>query len=163
MSFDFRRTHAKRGRIRSWHPHTHCHIFDPGEMSWTQVSLNRGLVVGLIEWNESLSQGSKDPPFSAKTCPSQQSTPWSNHKRQVTTLAEWRASTSQREAGQPPLGRPAWPCLRSGNASYTDSRRKSGTSTQKRWPDGQNPRTAGLGEAGRPHLAATQAPASRGS
>ena len=45
---------------------------------------------------------------------------------------------------------PAWTCLLSGNASYTDSKRQSGTSTQRRWPDGQNPRPAGLGEAGRP-------------
>ena len=47
---------------------------------------------------------------------------------------------------EPEGGRPAWPCLLSGNASYTDSRRQSGTSTQRRWPDGQNPRPAGLGE-----------------
>jgi len=58
---------------------------------------------------------------------------------------------------EPEGGRPAWPCLLSGNASYTDSRRQSGTSTQRRWPDGQNPRPAGLGEAGWPHSAATQA------
>jgi hypothetical protein len=56
---------------------------------------------------------------------------------------------------EPEGGRPAWTCLLSGNASYTDSRRQSGTSTQRRWPDGQNPRPAGLGEAGRPHSVAT--------
>ena len=62
---------------------------------------------------------------------------------------------------EPEGGRPARTCLLSGNASYTDSRRQSGTSTQRRWPDGQNPRPAGLGEAGRPHSVATQALASR--
>ena len=63
-------------------------------------------------------------------------TPWSNHKCQVATSVERRASTRQREVGQPPLGRPAWPCLRSSYASYTDSRRRSQTSTRRRWIDG---------------------------
>ena len=35
-------------------------------------------------------------------------------------------------------------------------------STQRRWPDGHNPRPAGLGEVGQPHFAAAQAPASHG-
>ena len=135
MSFDFRRTHAKRGRIwvktqadrpilgrPAWHPYTPSHDFDPGAMSGTQMYLSRGLDVGLIVWTERLAQGSKDPQLSAKPCPSQQSTPWSNHKRQDTTSVERRASMNQREAGRPPLGRPTWLCLRSGNASYTDSR-----------------------------------------
>ena len=74
------------------------------------------------------------------------------HKRPLATLVQQRAERSQREAG-----RPAWTCLLSGNASYTDSRRQSGTPTQRRWPDGQNPRPAGIGEAGWPHSAATQA------
>ena len=115
----------------------------------------------LIEWTERLAQGSKAPPFSAKTCPSQQSTSLEDHKRPLATSVQQRAERSQREADWPPLGRPAWTCLLSSNASYTDSRKQSGTSTQRRWPDGQNPRPAGLGEAGRPHSAATQALASR--
>ena len=117
MSFDFRRIHAKRGRIwaktqddrpilgrPAWHPHTHCHVFDPGAMSCTQVSLSRGLDVGLIEWTERLAQGSKAPPFSAKTCPSQQSTSLEDHKRPLATSVQQRAERSQREVAR---GRPA--------------------------------------------------------
>ena len=61
MSFDFRRTHAKRGRIwvktqadrpilgqPAWHPYTLSHDFDPGAMSGTQMYLSRGLDVGLM-------------------------------------------------------------------------------------------------------------------
>ena len=107
MSFDFRRTHAKRGRIwvktqadqpilgrPAWHPYTPSDDFDPGAMSGTQMYLSRGLDIGLIVWTERLAQVSKDPQLSAKPCPSQQSTPWSNHKRQDTTSVERRASTS---------------------------------------------------------------------
>jgi len=173
MSSDFRRIHDKKGRIwaktqadrpilgrPAWHPYKPCHVFDPGALSWTQVYLSKELDVGLIEWTESLAQGSNAPPFSAKTCPSQQSTSLEDHKRPLATSVQQRAERSQREAGRPPLGRPAWTCLLSGNASYTDSRRQSGTSTQRRWPDGQNPRPADLGEVGQPHSAATQALAS---
>ena len=90
MSFDFRRTHAKRGRIwvktqadrpirpilgrPAWHPYTPSHDFDPGAMSGTQMYLSRGLDVGLIVWTERLAQGSKDPQLSVKPCPSQQYT-----------------------------------------------------------------------------------------
>ena len=119
--------------------------------------LSQGLDVGLIEWTKRLAQGSKAPPFSAKTCPSQQSTSLEDHKRPLATSVQQMAERSQREAGRPPLGRPAWTCLLSGNASYTNSKKQFGTSTQRRWPDGHTPRPAGLREAGRPHLAATQA------
>ena len=44
----------------------------------------------------------------------------------------------------------------------TTFRRKSEPLSKGRWPRGHIPRRAGLGEAGRPHLAATQALASRG-
>ena len=70
-------------------------------------------------------------------------TPWSNHKCQVATSVERRASTRQREVGQPPLGRPSWPCLRSSYARNTDPRRRSGASRRRRWPDGHTPRPAG--------------------
>ena len=83
MSFDFRRTHAKKGQnwVESqadrpilgrpaWHPYTSSHDFDPGAMSCTQMPLSRGLNVGLFECTGRLAQGSKAPPFSAKTCPS---------------------------------------------------------------------------------------------
>ena len=114
MSFDFRRTHAKRGRIwaktqadrpilgrPSWHPRTHCHVFDPGARSCTQVSLSRGMDVGLIEWTERLAQGSKDPPFSAKTCPCHQSNSLGDHKRPLAMTVQRRAEERQREAGRP--------------------------------------------------------------
>ena len=107
MSSDFRRTHDKNGRnwARSqadrpllgrpaWHPYTPSHDFDLGAMSGTQMYLSRGLDVSLIVWTERLAKGSKDPQLSAKPCPSQQSTPWSNHKRQDVTSVERRASTS---------------------------------------------------------------------
>ena len=140
----------------AWHPYKPCHVFDPGAMSCTQVPLSQRLDVNLIEWTERLAQGSKDPPFSAKTCPCHRSTSLEDHKCPLATSVQRRAEESQREAGRPPLGRPAWTCLLSGNVSYTDSRRQSGTSTQRRRPDGQNPRPAGW-----PHSAATQALASR--
>ena len=170
MSSDFRRIHDKKERIwaktqadrpilgrPAWHPHTHCHVFDPGARSCTQVSLSRGLDVGLIEWTERLAQGSKDPQFSVKIRPSQQSTSLEDHKHPLTMSVQWRTEESQREAGRPST------CKLCNYATVTDSRRRSQTSTQRRWPDGNTARPAGLGEAGRPHLAATQAPASRGS
>ena len=98
----------------AWHPYTPSHDFDPGAMSGTQMYLSRGLDVGLIVWTERLAQGSKDPQLSAKPCPSQQSTPWSNHKRQDTTSVERRANMSQREAGRPGLV-----CVRATQATPT--------------------------------------------
>ena len=121
MSFDFRRTHAKRGRIwvktqvdrpilgqPAWHPYTPSHDFDLGAMSGTQMYLSRGLDVGLIVWTERLAQGSKDPQLSAKPCPSQQSTSLEDHKGPLATSVQWRAEESQREASRPPLGLLAW-------------------------------------------------------
>ena len=120
MSFDFRRTHAKRGRIwaktqadrpilgwPAWHLHRPSHGFDPREMPCTQVPLSRRLDLGSIEWTERLAQGSKDPQFSAKTCPSQQSTSQEDHKRTIATSVQQRAERSQREAGWSPLDQPA--------------------------------------------------------
>ena len=37
------------------------------------MPLSHGLDVGLIKWIKRLAQGSKDPPFSANSCPGQQS------------------------------------------------------------------------------------------
>ena len=65
--------------------------------------LSQGLDVGLIGWTEKLAQGSKAPPFSAKTCPSQQSTSLEDHKRPLATSVQQRAERSQREAGRPGL------------------------------------------------------------
>ena len=153
---------AKLGK-NPGHVYIPCHVFDPGAMSCTQMSLGQGLDVGLIEWTERLAQGSEDPQFSAKTCPSQQSTSQEDHKHTLATSVQRKAEESQREAGRPPLGWPAWSCLRFSYASYTDSRRRSQTSMQRWWPDGHIPRPAGLGEAVRPHFAASDIPASRGS
>ena len=74
-----------------------------------------------------------------------------------------RPEPSQSQAGRPRRGRSASNYLRWSHATATDLRRESRASTQRRWPDGRIPRPAGLGEAGRPHLAASGAPASRGS
>ena len=70
---------------------------------------------------------------------------------------------SQRQAGRPRRGRSVSNYHRWSYATSNDFRRRSRSSTQRRWPDGQIPRPAGLGEAGRPHFAASQAPASRGN
>ena len=114
MSFDFRRTHAKRGRIwvktqadrpilgrLAWHPYTPSHDFDLGAMSCTQMPLSQGLNVGLIEWTGRLAQGSKDPQFSVKIRPSQQSTSLEDHKHPLTMSVQRRAEESQKEAGRP--------------------------------------------------------------
>ena len=116
--------------------------------------------VGLIVWTERLAQGSKDPQFSAKPHPSQQSTSLEDHKHTSVTSAQRRAERSQREAGRPPLGRPALHV-----PAYTSSNcQPPSEANQGHCPKvgGHIPRRAGLGEAGRPHLAATQALASRG-
>jgi len=68
-----------------------------------------------------------------------------------------RAEESQREAGRPST------CKLCNYATVTDSRRRSQTSTQRRWPDGHTPKPPGLGEAGWPHFAAPQVSASHGS
>ena len=62
----------------------------------------------------------------------------------------------------PEGGWPAWPCLRWSYATNTDSRRRSQTSTQRRWPRVHFPRPASLGEAGWPHFEGTLVLASRG-
>ena len=61
------------------------------------------------------------------------------------------------EPSQSQAGRPASNCFRWSHAIAIDFRRRCRASTQRRWPDGHIPRPAGLGEAGRPHLAATDA------
>ena len=94
------------GRL-AWHPHTHCHVFDPRARSCTQVSLSRGLDVSLIEWTERLAHGSKDPPLSAKACPCHQSNSLGDHKHPLAMTVQRRAKESQREADRPPLGWPA--------------------------------------------------------
>ena len=68
-----------------------------------------------------------------------------------------RPEPSQSQAGQPGRSRPASNCLRWCHTTATDFRKRSRVSTQRRWPDGHIPRPAGLGEAGRPHLAASDA------
>ena len=69
----------------------------------------------------------------------------------------WRPEPSQSQAGQPRRGRSSSNCFRWSHAIAIDFRRRCRASTQRRWPDGHIPRPAGLGEAGRPHLAASEA------
>ena len=64
---------------------------------------------------------------------------------------------SQSQADRPRRGRPASNYLSWSHATATDFRKESRPSTQRWWPDGRIPRPAGLGEAGRPHLAASDA------
>ena len=64
---------------------------------------------------------------------------------------------SQIQAGRPRRSRPASNCHRWGYATSTDSKRRSRASTKRRWPGGHIPRPTGLGEAGWPHLAASEA------
>ena len=68
------------------------------------------------------------------------------------------------EAGPPGLPRAAWPKKTEFGLStrITDLKKQSGASTRRRWPNGRDPRPAGLGEDGRPHFAASQAALSRG-
>ena len=67
------------------------------------------------------------------------------------------------QADRPRRGRPASNCRCWSYATVTDLKRRSRASLQRQWPRGHIPRPAGLGEAGRPHSAASQAPASRGN
>ena len=60
-------------------------------------------------------------------------------------------------------GRPAYNFQLSTNATYTDTRRRSGVSTRRSAPNGGNPRPAGLGKAGRPYFAVSRAHLWRGS
>ena len=69
-----------------------------------------------------------------------------------------RPEPSQSQADRPRRGRPASNSLRWSHAIATDFRRRSRAFTQRRWPYGHIPRPARLGVAGRPHLAASEAP-----
>ena len=64
---------------------------------------------------------------------------------------------SQSQAGRPRRGRPASNCHRWSYATATDLQKQSRASLQRQWPRGHIPRLAGLGEAGRPYLAASEA------
>ena len=64
---------------------------------------------------------------------------------------------SQSQAGRPRRGRPASNYHRWSYATSTYFERRSRASLQRRWPRGHIPRPAGLGEAGRPHMAAAAA------
>ena len=67
--------------------------------------------------------------------------------------------------GRPPgLPRAAWPRIPAFGPSTNgiDIRRQSEGSTRKAVPDGTHPKPASLGEAGRPHFAASPAALSRG-
>ena len=69
--------------------------------------------------------------------------PWTSHNAWSETSAQRRAEMGQREAGQPPSGRPALHFKRRSNVGNTDPRRRSGVSRRRRWPDGHTPRSAG--------------------
>ena len=86
----------------------------------------------------------------------------SNMGQVINKLVQHEAEPSQSQADRPRRGRPASNYLRWSHATATDLRRESRASTQRRWPDGSIPKLASIGEAGRPHLAASEAPSWRG-
>ena len=100
-------------------------------------ALSQGLGLGLIRWIERLAQRTKDPQLSTYLGPGQRST----------TVARSQVCRGNVGAtgGRVGLegGRPAYNCHRSGHVTNTDLRKQSGTSVQRRWPDGRAPRPAG--------------------
>ena len=80
----------------------------------------------------------------------------SNVGLEINVLEQQKPKPSQSQAGRPRRGRPASNCHRWGYATSTDSKKRSRASTQRQWPGGRIPRPAGLGEAGRAHLAASE-------
>ena len=119
-------------------------------------ALSQGLGSSLIRWIERLAQRTNDPQLSTNLGPGQRST--------IVARSQERSGNVGTTEGRvgPEGGRPACNYQHSGHATNTDLRKQSRTSVQRRWPDGRTPRPAGLGEAGRPHLAVSHAPASRG-
>ena len=122
------------------------------------MPLSRGLDVSLIKWIERLAQGSKDPPFSANSCLGQQSSTQGRSQAYKCKVGATEGR-DEPEGGQPVSPRPAGlarACVDVKQLS-TASRSKSEPLSKSRWPRGRIPRPAGLGEAGRPHLAAARA------
>ena len=147
----------------AWHLWIHSPGFDPVAMWHSHNALSRGLGLRLIRWTKRHRHESKNPQDSTRSSVNQWSISLDKIQAWRETSAQQRAEMGQREASRPPLGRPAYNCQCSGHATNTDPRRQSGMSMQRWWPDGCNPRPAGLGEAGRPHFAAFGAGSWRGS
>ena len=171
MSFDFRdrctkieqdwaKSQAERpllGRL-AWHLQEHGPGFDPVVMRHTHEALSRGLGSSSIGYTERLQHPSKDLQDSPRSNILQQLTSLEKAQEQSRVSAKLEAQMTQREAGRPPLGRPAWHMQ-----LPTDSRRGSEPLSERRWTHGGIPRPAGLGEAGRPHMEAPQARVWHGS
>ena len=81
----------------------------------------------------------------------------SNMGQEINVSVQNEPETSQSQAG-----RPASNCRRWSHATATDFQRTSRASLQRRWPRSHIPRPAGLGEAGRPHMSASDALPCRG-
>ena len=73
-----------------------------------------------------------------------------------------RANRLRRQAARPLPGRSVNETIFGPSTNGTDIQEGSGASTQRRWPGGNSPRPAGLGEAARPHLSAIGVPPSGG-
>ena len=110
MSFDSRnrctKNEQKRAKTQAdppllgrpaWHLHKHCHVFDPGAMSCTQVPLSLGLDGSLIEWIKRLVQGSVQRHVQVSNPP-----PW-----KITSIhLQHRCNGGPRRARGRPVGRP---------------------------------------------------------
>ena len=124
-------------------------------------ALSRGLGLGLIRWIERAAQRTKGPQLSTNLGPGQRSTivARSQERRGNVGTTEGRVGP---EGGRPASPRPAGLQL-SAFGPHNKYRPKEAirdvcAKAVARWPHPQ----AGLGEAGRPHLVASRAPASRG-
>ena len=118
------------------------------------MPLSHGLNVGLIEWTERLAQGSKDPQLSENSCPSHRSTTQGRSQAYKCNVG----TTEGR--GEPEGGRPASP-RPAGLACVCAFVLSNCYRPQEEIIDVRE-RPAGLGEASRPHSAASLILASRG-
>jgi hypothetical protein len=120
MSFDFRSrcTKIEQNWAKSqvgrpllgrpaWHLQDHGPGFDPVAMRHTHEALSRGLGSGSIGYTERHQLWSKDSQGSPNSKVIQQPTSLEDARRQSEASAKPEAEMGQREAGWPPLGRPA--------------------------------------------------------
>jgi len=120
MSFDCRSRCTKIGQNRAetqadrpllgrpaWHLQEHGLGFDPVAMRHTHEALSRGLGSGSIGYTERHQLWSKDSQGSPKSKVIKQPTSLEDARRQSEASAKPEAEMGLREAGRPPLGRPA--------------------------------------------------------
>jgi len=140
----------------AWHLQTHAPGIEPVAIWHHEEALCQGLSLDSIRQVEKPQDSSKSPQDSPRQQRLREPTSLEKAHKQSKASAKFEAETSQREAGRATV-------TPTENQLSTASLEGIRATVRRSALRGNIPRLAGLGEAGRPHFAVSQAPASCGS